>query len=44
VAFLLGPEGKAILERNQQPVLTPNIAYDYQNMPTALKPLCVPAP
>ena len=44
VLFLLGPEGKAILERNHQPVLTPVTADNYDNVPQTIKPLCVPMP
>jgi len=44
VAFLLSPEGKAILEQNHQPVLSPITAHSYDNVPAALRHLCVPMP
>jgi molybdate/tungstate transport system substrate-binding protein len=44
VAFLLSADGRAILEQNQQPVLTPITAHNYENVPPKVKPLCVPMP
>jgi molybdate/tungstate transport system substrate-binding protein len=44
VAFLLGPEGQAVLEANSQPVLTPPRADHFEALPEILQPLCVPMP
>ena len=42
VAFLLGPEGQAILQEYYQPLVEPAVGYDYDNIPRALQQLCVP--
>lgn len=42
VAFMLGPEGQAILEADYQPLVEPAVGYDYDNIPRALQKLCVP--
>ncbi len=44
VAFLLGPEGQAILEAHQHPAIAPPEADHYDAVPETLKPLCVPMP
>jgi molybdate/tungstate transport system substrate-binding protein len=42
IAFLLGPEGRAIMEANYHPLFDPAIASQYENLPDALKTLCQP--
>ncbi len=44
IAFLLGPEGRAVLEANSQPLLNPPQADNYETLPEALQSLCVPRP
>jgi len=44
IAFILGPEGSAIMREHHHPLLDPLTASGYDNMPEALQPLCVPAP
>jgi len=44
VAFLLGPEGRAILTANQHPLITPAQGDHYSAIPKPLQPLCVPMP
>jgi len=44
VAFLLGPEGRAIMEANQQEMLTQPEADHHDALPDGLQPLTVPAP
>jgi len=43
IAFLLGPEGRAILQADHQPLFVPAVADGYQNLPAALQALSVPA-
>jgi molybdate/tungstate transport system substrate-binding protein len=43
VAFLLGPQGRAIMEANRHP-LVPLQADHYDALPATLKPLCAPKP
>jgi molybdate/tungstate transport system substrate-binding protein len=42
VAFLLGPEGRAVMEANAHPLITPPQADDYAALPEELQSLCVP--
>jgi len=44
LAFLLGPEGRAIMAANQQEMLTHPEADHHDALPDALQPLAVPAP
>jgi molybdate/tungstate transport system substrate-binding protein len=44
IAFLLGAEGRAIMEANQQEMLTYPEADHHDALPDALQPLAVPAP
>jgi molybdate/tungstate transport system substrate-binding protein len=44
IAFLLGPEGRAIMEANYQEMLTPPEADHHDALPDALAPLTVPSP
>jgi molybdate/tungstate transport system substrate-binding protein len=44
VAFLLGPEGQAVMEANNHPLIIPPEAHHYDALPNALKALCVPMP
>ena len=43
IAFLLGPKGRAIMQVNQHPLVTPQ-ADRYDALPAMLKPLCVQKP
>jgi molybdate/tungstate transport system substrate-binding protein len=43
IAFLLGPEGRAIMEADYHPLLDPCLADGYENMPESLQSLCIPA-
>jgi molybdate/tungstate transport system substrate-binding protein len=43
IAFLLGPEGRAIMEADYHPLFDPCPADGYANMPESLQTLCVPA-
>ena len=42
VAFLLGPKGRAVMEADQHPLITPPQTDHYDALPKALKSLCVP--
>ena len=42
IAFLLGPQGRAIMQANHQPLFDPVMAEHYQNLPTTLQALSVP--
>jgi molybdate/tungstate transport system substrate-binding protein len=42
IAFLLGPEGRAIMEADYHPLFDPAIASQYDNVPDTLKALCQP--
>jgi molybdate/tungstate transport system substrate-binding protein len=44
LAFLLGPEGRAVLEANHQPLIAPPEVDRYDALPEPLKSLCVPRP
>lgn len=43
IAFLLGPEGRAVLQADHQPLLVPALTDHYQNMPASLQALSAPA-
>lgn len=43
VAFLLGPEGRRVMESNAHPVFERPLADRYDRMPATLRPLCEPA-
>lgn len=42
VAFLLGPQGQAVMQANQHPLILPPQADHYDAVPKRLQPLCVP--
>jgi molybdate/tungstate transport system substrate-binding protein len=42
LSYLLGPAGRKALLADRQPVLVPARAQGFENLPPALKPLCVP--
>jgi molybdate/tungstate transport system substrate-binding protein len=44
VAFLLGPKGRAVMQADQHPLITPPQTDHYAALPKALKSLCVPMP
>jgi molybdate/tungstate transport system substrate-binding protein len=44
LAFLLSPEGRAVMEANHHPLITPAEVDDYDALPDRLKPFCVPGP
>lgn len=41
VAFLFSPEGRAIMQQNQQPVFDNPIGMDFASIPTELQALCI---
>jgi molybdate/tungstate transport system substrate-binding protein len=41
IAFLLGPEGRSIMQTDHHPVFNPSIGYNYQGIPPSLQALCV---
>jgi molybdate/tungstate transport system substrate-binding protein len=43
IAFLLSPEGRAIMEADSHPMFDPVPADGYKNMPSELQSLCIPA-
>jgi molybdate/tungstate transport system substrate-binding protein len=43
IAFLLSPEGRAILEANHHPMFATALADGYANLPADLQNLCAPA-
>ena len=43
IAFLLGPEGRAIMEANRHPMFETLLAVGYEHVPAALQALCQPA-
>lgn len=43
IAFLLGPEGRAILDGDHHPMFNPAIGENQENMPAGLQAYCVPA-
>ncbi|NJD58209.1 MAG: tungstate ABC transporter substrate-binding protein WtpA [Anaerolineales bacterium] len=42
ISYLLSPEGRAIMEKNSQPLFDPAIGVDYQNIPASLQQYCSP--
>jgi hypothetical protein len=42
VAFLLGPEGRKIMEANYHPFISPMEGNGYDAIPKRLQSLCVP--
>ncbi|MBN2559713.1 MAG: tungstate ABC transporter substrate-binding protein WtpA [Phycisphaerae bacterium] len=44
IAFMLGPEGEAIMDANAHPLIVPPRADGYERMPADLRGLCVPMP
>lgn len=40
IAFLLGPEGRAVMQANQHPVLDNPLPLGWEAMPESLQPLC----
>ncbi len=42
IAFLLGPEGRAVMEANFHPMFDPAIADRYENLPATLQSLTIP--
>ncbi len=42
IEYLLGPEGRAIMQKNSHPVFDPAIGEDYANIPAGLQPYCSP--
>jgi molybdate/tungstate transport system substrate-binding protein len=43
IAFLLGPEGRALMEADYHPLFDPALGDGYTNIPAELQALCVPA-
>jgi molybdate/tungstate transport system substrate-binding protein len=43
IAFLLGPEGRALMEADHHPLFDPALGDGYTNIPTELQALCAPA-
>lgn len=44
IAFLLGPEGRAVMQAHQHPLLTPPLADRYDVVPRQLQSLCARSP
>ncbi len=44
IAFLLGPQGQAVMQANQHPLIVPAQAHNHETVPKRLQPLCVPMP
>jgi molybdate/tungstate transport system substrate-binding protein len=42
IAYLLSPEGRAVMQKNSQPMFDPAIGEDYQNIPAELQAYCTP--
>jgi molybdate/tungstate transport system substrate-binding protein len=42
IAFLLGPEGRRIMQADHHPLFEPAIGENYSNIPLVLQALCVP--
>ena len=42
IAFLLGPEGRSIMQADHHPIFEPSIGYQYKGIPQSLQALCVP--
>ena len=43
IAFLLGPEGRTVMEADYHPVFEPALGDGYANIPAELQALCIPA-
>jgi molybdate/tungstate transport system substrate-binding protein len=43
IAFLLGPEGRAIMQAQHHPLFDPAVADGYDKLPAGLRSACVPA-
>ncbi len=43
IAFLLGPEGRAIMQAQHHPLFDPAVADGYDKLPAELRSVCVPA-
>jgi len=43
IAFLLGPEGRAIMQKDYHPLFDPATGDQYENIPAALQEFCIPA-
>jgi molybdate/tungstate transport system substrate-binding protein len=43
IAFLLGPEGRALMEADHHPLFDPAVGDGYMNIPPELQSMCVPA-
>jgi molybdate/tungstate transport system substrate-binding protein len=43
IAFLLSPEGRAVMQKDSHPMYDPAIGEDYQNIPAGLQLYCSPA-
>ncbi len=41
IAFLLGPEGRSIMQADHHPIFDPSIGYDYEGIPHSLQALCI---
>lgn len=44
LAFLLGPEGQAVMAANDHPIFTPALTDQFERLPAVLQPLCVAQP
>jgi molybdate/tungstate transport system substrate-binding protein len=40
--FLLGPEGRAVMQKNSHPMVDPALGFGYQDIPPDLQPYCTP--
>jgi molybdate/tungstate transport system substrate-binding protein len=43
IAFLLSPEGRAVMQADSHPMFDPAIGDNYNNIPAGLQPFCTPA-
>jgi molybdate/tungstate transport system substrate-binding protein len=43
IAFLLGPEGRAVMEADHHPLFDPALGDGFANIPAELQALCAPA-
>ncbi len=41
IAFLLGPEGRSIMQADHHPIFDPSIGYHYVDIPHSLQTLCI---
>ncbi len=44
LAYLLGPEGRAVMQANEHPLFVPALVDHPEILPAVLQPLCVPRP